>query len=898
MEVENSIKIKKEGDLIMVKFNDVKKLYDLGFSLIPLKEKTKIPLIKWEDFQKRRPTEQELHEWFDDGKANVAIITGKISGNLVVIDFDNLEILPFLIEDIQNIFKNTMGVRTGKGLHIYYKTDEKYLNTRRFENLKIDIKGEGGYVVAPPSTHPTGAIYTFQGINEVKFNDKMGELLEFLEEKDKEAQFLWKILPYWQPGKRNYLIVGLTVFFKIKLSWDLEKIINFILGLNRMRPNVEDPYRENELKAKIKNAYEKEYNYQKFLDDELILELNKLIPKNANLIWEITLQESNTTDGTIKKTVICTKEGVHITKFLEEDNNKKHVISTTHVFSKPLILANAWKLADGVDTDIKFQMILGDYEYIGTKDEIIKEITEKAITGINISNIKEVVNACVEYYISAKQVEVKIAYGSIGIFEENDKFIIVIQGDPEHPLNTIPNTEPWFVEKEFTLKNNYDIEKILNAYNKLPQFFNEKTLVVLFGLSAFYPFSYVMKKKGNIFIPLLIIKGARGTGKSTITEIFTNKMFGVKEGGPSDVTSDFRLLDFITGTTFPRMVDETENAKFKGNKFQKGVEDTLKDASARQLVGKRGTIDRKKDLYMARSPLILVGNKIDLTDPALMVRSIIMNFGVEKQIKNHDDRMNFKNEILNNLNDADGWGIEFLKFIIENVKNSDELYDAINTLRNNFRINFIDARRADFYAEIFFGLNMWNMFFEKYGMNFSLSKYLDHEKFRDFIIEVEHFSQEENEERHEILGFMDWVKTKYAIRKELIENASKDGDYDHVPETVSIIDQLIKFDDDSTRQWLYFTQTAITEYKKENRDFPYNTLTEVADAIAEFYGQKSEIFYPRKAVWIGKRSCKAVRIPFDDHYQTDVNTYDHSDDHSGNDSDEDNYTGRKRASET
>ncbi|MGC8585909.1 MAG: hypothetical protein ACP5L4_07360, partial [Thermoplasmata archaeon] len=175
----------------------------------------------------------------------------------------------------------------------------------------------------------------------------------------------------------------------------------------------------------------------------------------------------------------------------------------------------------------------------------------------------------------------------------------------------------------------------------LANYFNEHTLIVLFGLSAFYPFAYVLKKKPNIFIPLLIIKGARGTGKSTITELFTKIMYGIKEGGPSDVTSDFRLLDFLTGTTFPRMVDETENAKFKGNKFQKGVEDTLKDASARQLVGKRGTTERKKDLYMARTPLILVGNKIDLTDPALMVRSIILNFGIEKQVKNYEDRMKF-----------------------------------------------------------------------------------------------------------------------------------------------------------------------------------------------------------------------------------------------------------------
>ncbi|MGC8585900.1 MAG: hypothetical protein ACP5L4_07315, partial [Thermoplasmata archaeon] len=105
---------------------------------------------------------------------------------------------------------------------------------------------------------------------------------------------------------------------------------------------------------------------------------------------------------------------------------------------------------------------------------------------------------------------------------------------------------------------------------------------------------------------------------------------------------------------------------------------------------------------------------------------------------------------------------------------------------------------------------------------------------------------------------------------ELFENASKDGDYDHIPETVSFIDQLIKYEEDETQKWLYFTQTAITEFRKENRDFPYNSLTEVADAIAEFYGQKSEIFYTKKAIWIGKRASKAARIPLEDHYTPDI----------------------------
>jgi hypothetical protein len=852
----------------MVTYNDAKKLVDMGLNVIPLNEKTKIPaLSSWEEYQHRMVKDEELHKWFDDSKKNIAVICGKVSGNLVVIDFDNLDILPFL-KDIPILQEKTIIVRTGKGLHIYFRVDEKYTQTRKFENLKVDIKGEGGYVVAPPSVHPSGAIYQFHSETDIKFNEKIGELLEYLEEKDQEAKYLWKIIPYWHQGVRNRLIVGLTVFFKIKLNWNIDKITEFLKGINRMRPDPQAPYNEKSIEKEIKEAYEKEYNYQKFLDDELILDLNKILPKDANVLWRLTLQDNKD----LRKEIVCTKKGVKIEKIAIKDKQES-VVSTIPIFSQPLILANAWKLTDGLETDIKFLMLLGDYSYIGTKDEIAKEITDKAVTGINITYIKEAVNACVEYYISTKTVEIKSAFGAIGVYEENDKFIIVLPGQPEYPLNTVPNTEPWFVEKDFTMKQKIDIKTILETYNKLPNFFSEKTLIIFFGLSIFFPFAYSLKAKGNIVIPLLIIKGATGTGKTSLSTLFIVKMYGIKDGGPSDVTSDYRLLDFITGTTFPRMVDESENAKFKGNRFQKGVEATLKDASERQLVGKRGTPERKKDLYMARSPLILVGNKIDLTDPAVLTRSIILNFGVEKKVKKTELRKKFREEVQNILDESKGWGVHFINFIIDNIKNTNELYDIINNLRNRWDVNYTDARRADFYAEIYFGLTMWKHIMENYGIEFSLAKYLNDDKFKEFIIETESVSKEENEERQEIIGFIDYIRTQWAIRQEIWENTNKTSEYSHIPETISIIDQKIKFDNDDHGKWIYFTQTAVTDYAKENKDFPYKTLAEVTDAIAEFYGQKNEVFYPKKAIWIGKRACKAGRIPADSDFQPSMDNY-------------------------
>ena len=75
-----------------------------GYSVIPVKspqmvrtdlsteeiiKQCKVPLIAWKEFQNRRPTEQEVVEWFEMWpEANIGIVTGKIS-NLVVFDLDS-----------------------------------------------------------------------------------------------------------------------------------------------------------------------------------------------------------------------------------------------------------------------------------------------------------------------------------------------------------------------------------------------------------------------------------------------------------------------------------------------------------------------------------------------------------------------------------------------------------------------------------------------------------------------------------------------------------------------------------------------------------------------------------------------------------------------------------------
>ncbi len=120
-----------------------------GLSVIPIKRNSKQPLIKWQEFQERKMTNEEIEKYIWE---NVAIITGKVS-KLIVFDADNSETIQFLENEFE-FFRKASKVVTRRGKHYYfYVSDFENIQSQKIytENIKIDIKAEGGYVLAPPS---------------------------------------------------------------------------------------------------------------------------------------------------------------------------------------------------------------------------------------------------------------------------------------------------------------------------------------------------------------------------------------------------------------------------------------------------------------------------------------------------------------------------------------------------------------------------------------------------------------------------------------------------------------------------------------------------------------------------------------------------------------------------
>lgn len=100
--------------------------------------------------------------WLD---ANVGIATGAESG-LVVLDIDprNGGDESFTrLGDMIGALPVSVRVRTGGGgFHLYLEHPNTQVRNRTLDGLPgIDIKGDGGYVVAPPSVHASGQVYRF-----------------------------------------------------------------------------------------------------------------------------------------------------------------------------------------------------------------------------------------------------------------------------------------------------------------------------------------------------------------------------------------------------------------------------------------------------------------------------------------------------------------------------------------------------------------------------------------------------------------------------------------------------------------------------------------------------------------------------------------------------------------
>ena len=138
---------------------------DYHWSVIPMRAHDKRPLIKWLEYQRRLATANEINEWYRRWPtANVGIVTGSISG-LVVLDIDPRHGGEQSLAQWEKAYEPlplTLEARTGGGgRHLYFQHPGGVIHNRVGIAPGIDLRGDGGCVVAPPSIHSSGEAYTW-----------------------------------------------------------------------------------------------------------------------------------------------------------------------------------------------------------------------------------------------------------------------------------------------------------------------------------------------------------------------------------------------------------------------------------------------------------------------------------------------------------------------------------------------------------------------------------------------------------------------------------------------------------------------------------------------------------------------------------------------------------------
>ena len=141
------------------RFDAAKRHLSGGFSIIPIGNDKKPPRgIRWKRYQSEHASESTLRKWISrDDVTGLAVVCGKVSGNLVMRDFDSVQAYEGWAKAHPELAAILPTVETARGRHVYFASS--YLKSHTCADG--EYRAEGNYAILPPSIHPSGVIYTW-----------------------------------------------------------------------------------------------------------------------------------------------------------------------------------------------------------------------------------------------------------------------------------------------------------------------------------------------------------------------------------------------------------------------------------------------------------------------------------------------------------------------------------------------------------------------------------------------------------------------------------------------------------------------------------------------------------------------------------------------------------------
>lgn len=141
-----------------------------NWAVFPLVERDKIPAVKGGFKAATDDADQIRQAWGHRRNMNVGVATGSMSRGLVVIDLDvdeakgenGLDTLHEWEKEHGELPETVTAITGSGGMHLYYACNTP-VGCSVDNDKGVDVRGDGGYVVVPPSVHPgTGRSYEWE----------------------------------------------------------------------------------------------------------------------------------------------------------------------------------------------------------------------------------------------------------------------------------------------------------------------------------------------------------------------------------------------------------------------------------------------------------------------------------------------------------------------------------------------------------------------------------------------------------------------------------------------------------------------------------------------------------------------------------------------------------------
>lgn len=252
--------------------------HQAGWCVLPAKNKYPLKALGgWKQYQEKRPSLDQVQEWFEDAPndAQIALVTGKVSG-VTVIDIDthkegckgkkggDCKCNPEDPASLALAIGLSMQSNTGSGGYHVFCTYENVGNSVGLAHPQLDIRSDGGIIILPPSLHENGKNYVWDELL-TWHPDNIKALLPFPTELKtllyKKKKTNWNLVSGGVgEGKRNDVatsvagkLIGAFERDEIQAAW------NLLWAWNKQN---EPPLPEAELRRTFKSVLDSEYGKQ------------------------------------------------------------------------------------------------------------------------------------------------------------------------------------------------------------------------------------------------------------------------------------------------------------------------------------------------------------------------------------------------------------------------------------------------------------------------------------------------------------------------------------------------------------------------------------------------------------------------------------------------------------